>query len=207
MCTICDMEPQQQRLSRILGVCEERPYFHHPTSEEPVFFMYDPPHLIKSLRNALMNYDIGFGDGSIASWNFLKTLWSLDTARSLRLVPRLTAEHIFLGWGRRCVSDWPCKRSRTRCTRVWWLTKHADFCTQTLNKQPFLWRQWTIYGMPSIVQIFAAEDSNKLLLVEISLPGWTSSTVHLLSFDPSFFIAHPKNLFRKPTFHQRLVYS
>ena len=104
MCTICDMEPQQQRLSRILGVCEERPYFHHPTSEEPVFFMYDPPHLIKSLRNALMNYDIGFGDGSIASWNFLKTLWSLDTARSLRLVPRLTAKHIFLGLGKKmCV--------------------------------------------------------------------------------------------------------
>ena len=101
VCTICDMEPQQQRFCRILGVSEERPYFDHPTSGDPVFFMYDPPHLMKSMRNALMNYDIGFDGDSIASWNFIKALWTLDTARSLRLVPRLAAKHIFLGLGKK----------------------------------------------------------------------------------------------------------
>ena len=95
------MEPQQQRLSRVLGVCADRPFFDHPTTEEPVFFMFDPPHLMKSIRNALVNYDIGFEGGFIASWKFVKALWSLDTVRSLRLVPRLTAKHIFLGLGKK----------------------------------------------------------------------------------------------------------
>lgn len=101
MCTICDLDPQQQRLSRLLEVTAGHPFFNHPVTGEPVFFLYDPPHLLKSLRNALVNHDIEFSDGMVAFWSYIKALWSLDSSKSLRLVPRLSSKHVFLGLGKK----------------------------------------------------------------------------------------------------------
>lgn len=97
--TVCDLEPQQQRVCRDMNISPQHPFFSHPITGTEVFFFFDPPHLFKSIRNALVNHDIIFLDGQIASWVDVRALWSLDTARTVRLVPRLSAKHVFLGVG------------------------------------------------------------------------------------------------------------
>jgi hypothetical protein len=53
------METSQVKcLTKELGVTVEMPYFKHPITDEPVFAHFDPPHLFKSVRNNLLNYDI-----------------------------------------------------------------------------------------------------------------------------------------------------
>ena len=56
---VCDMEKRQvQCMTKTFNITPETPSFNHPDTNEPVFGHFDPPHLIKCLRNNLMNYDI-----------------------------------------------------------------------------------------------------------------------------------------------------
>ena len=41
------------------------------------FTIFDPPHLLKSAKNNLMKYDVGF-DGKVASWNDIKFFYDTD---------------------------------------------------------------------------------------------------------------------------------
>lgn len=53
------METQQVAcLVDKLNVTEDEPYFPHPVTGQPVFVLFDLPHLIKCLRNNFMSYDI-----------------------------------------------------------------------------------------------------------------------------------------------------
>lgn len=62
---ICDMETQQVCCAfEHLKITTEKPFFEHPITKEPVYFIFDLPHLIKCLRNNLMSYDI------LVCWKF-----------------------------------------------------------------------------------------------------------------------------------------
>jgi hypothetical protein len=53
------MEPRQVLcVTDNLKVSSDRPFFLHPRTDEPVYVVFDPPHLLKCLRNNLMSYDI-----------------------------------------------------------------------------------------------------------------------------------------------------
>ena len=66
---ICDQEPSHMSLFREAGVTPERPYIKCPRSDRKVFIIYDPPHLLKSARNNLMNSDF------LVSEYFYKYFW------------------------------------------------------------------------------------------------------------------------------------
>ena len=56
-----DMHQGNQGLARKLGVTEEEPYFPNPSANrqgEKIYWMYDAPHLLKLMRNWLI--DDGF---------------------------------------------------------------------------------------------------------------------------------------------------
>ncbi len=56
---VCDMETSQVAcMTDKFNVTPERPYFTHPRSGEKVCVIFDPPHLIKCLRNGFMKYTI-----------------------------------------------------------------------------------------------------------------------------------------------------
>ena len=61
---VCDMDTSQQQLASRLGVSAEHPFFEHPATGQPVYFLFDPPHLFKCLRNNLSNFNIGFAAGT-----------------------------------------------------------------------------------------------------------------------------------------------
>lgn len=63
--------------------------------------MYDPPHLIKGIRNNLLNKDLAINvknnvPEEIASWDVIKTAWLMD--RKMNTIrpqlKKLTMEHI-----------------------------------------------------------------------------------------------------------------
>ncbi|XP_018566412.1 uncharacterized protein LOC108907286, partial [Anoplophora glabripennis] len=61
--------------------------------------LFDPPHLLKTLRNILLYRDIYFtnknGQSRVAKWEFIEKTWALDNnCGDLRALPRLTEYHI-----------------------------------------------------------------------------------------------------------------
>lgn len=58
-----------------------------------VYYMYDPPHLIKVMRDHLMNYNIQF-QGKTATSKHILQCYDHDCKQALRLAPKLTSYHI-----------------------------------------------------------------------------------------------------------------
>lgn len=62
-------------------------------NNEQIFFMYDTPHLMKSIRYNFMKYNFSNND-SIAKWDYIKAFYNMDQQMSIRLTPKLTEKHI-----------------------------------------------------------------------------------------------------------------
>ena len=91
MFTVCDQEGVHRSLFRTLGMTPENPSFE--VNDEKVNFFFDPPHLLKSLRNTLLKYNIKIG-GKIISWDHIKQFFAKDHDMKLRLPPKLTKRHM-----------------------------------------------------------------------------------------------------------------
>lgn len=74
-------------------VTTAKPYFYFKGKQ--IFALFDPPHLIKSVRNILLKNDLNTIDGTI-SWNIIEDLYRMDCKNKARVCPKLTKEHIEL---------------------------------------------------------------------------------------------------------------
>lgn len=52
---VCDQEPGHVSMFKSAGVTKLTPFLRCPSSGNKVYVLYDPPHLLKSARNNLMN--------------------------------------------------------------------------------------------------------------------------------------------------------
>ena len=86
-----DMGSNFQSLANHLGVTPERPWFTH--NDKKYFLMFDPPHLLKSVRNNLMKYIFKFGN-YIAQWKDIIEFYNKDKELAIRAAPKLTEKHI-----------------------------------------------------------------------------------------------------------------
>ncbi|CAG9112952.1 unnamed protein product [Plutella xylostella] len=63
-----------------------------------IYPIYDPPHLLKGIRNNLLTKDLIFeidGEKGVAKWSHIEELYTRKPGfDGLRLVPKLTAEHV-----------------------------------------------------------------------------------------------------------------
>lgn len=76
-----------------LKVNVEKPYFF--CGDHKIFVMYDPPHLIKNIRNNLKKH--GFVvDGKDIAWKYIQEFHDKDSSKPTRLAPRLTSRHLNL---------------------------------------------------------------------------------------------------------------
>ncbi len=80
VCVISNLGSNFQKLVRELGVTPTQPWFF-TMSGKKIIFLYDPPYLIKAVRNNLMNYVFHFG-GKVASWQDVKNLYDIDSSLS-----------------------------------------------------------------------------------------------------------------------------
>lgn len=89
-----DFNPDIDVTYRTLNIMAEEKRF--------IYFISDPPHLIKTSRNCLLNSLSGratrsmWNDGHYLTWNHISKLFHDDLDCGLHLVPKITNEHISL---------------------------------------------------------------------------------------------------------------
>jgi hypothetical protein len=88
---VSDLGSNFQKFIRDLGVTPTRPWFVHNGAK--IFYLYDPPHIIKAIRNNLINYNFHFS-GKVASWSDITTVYNHDKTLPIRLCPKLTDRHM-----------------------------------------------------------------------------------------------------------------
>ena len=78
-------------LAKRLNVSPDQPWFIH--NNKMYFLMFDPPHLIKCVRNNLMKYSFQFGQ-HVATWKDIEAIYEKDSSLPIRSTPKLTEKHI-----------------------------------------------------------------------------------------------------------------
>jgi hypothetical protein len=86
-----DMGSNFQSLAKRLNITPENPWFIH--NNQKYFVMFDPPHLLKCVRNNLMKYSFKFGLYS-ATWKDIDSFYNNDKTLAIRTAPKLTEKHL-----------------------------------------------------------------------------------------------------------------
>ncbi|KAJ3639212.1 hypothetical protein Zmor_004081 [Zophobas morio] len=104
--TVCDQYNKASIQSLVRESKEERQKngYSHETftfyvNDEEIFPFFDFPHLLKGLRNNMLNYDVKFrwkNEEEIAMWDHIEQLYDLDCSvdADFRMLPKLTDAHI-----------------------------------------------------------------------------------------------------------------
>lgn len=88
---VSDIGSNFQKFVREMGITPEKPWFVYKGKQ--IYYLFDPPHIIKAVRNNLMKYDYHF-ENKVASWRDITALYELDSNNSIRCCPKLTNTHI-----------------------------------------------------------------------------------------------------------------
>ena len=70
---------------------EDKPYLEMDGKQ--YFTIFDPPHLLKSIRNILLKYQFLF-DGKTATWSDITAFVKKEQTLAIRTAPKLTHRHI-----------------------------------------------------------------------------------------------------------------
>ncbi|XP_019888907.1 uncharacterized protein LOC105284485 isoform X3 [Ooceraea biroi] len=79
---------------------EQLYYGNITVNEQDIIPLYDPPHLIKGIRNNLLNGDLEFDraegeEQKYASWEIIEQAYHMDLTHNVyRLMPKITADHV-----------------------------------------------------------------------------------------------------------------
>ena len=93
---VCDQGANNRVMFSKLNITLDKPFLD--INGNRVFFLYDPPHLLKSIRNNLKKYDIKFR-GGVAKWQHIKMFFDKDSSQSCRLAPKLKLRPMLLQVG------------------------------------------------------------------------------------------------------------
>ncbi|KAH9361777.1 hypothetical protein HPB48_005070 [Haemaphysalis longicornis] len=88
---ICDQGGSNGVVAKTLGISPERPFF--TIDGMKVYFIFDPPHLLKCTRNNLQKRNLKIGT-KVVSWEHIKQLYVSTHHLKLKYVPKLTDRHI-----------------------------------------------------------------------------------------------------------------
>ena len=75
-----------------LGATEEYPYFF--INEVKIFCIFDVPHLLKGLRNAILKYVLHLGNGQLVKFEYIKEFIEMDMKMTPRLAKKVTKTHL-----------------------------------------------------------------------------------------------------------------
>jgi hypothetical protein len=82
---VSDIGSNFQKFVREMGITPENPWFIH---NGKIIYIFDAPHIIKAIRNNLINYNFHF-DNKLASLNDIEALYKIDSKNSIRCCPKL----------------------------------------------------------------------------------------------------------------------
>lgn len=96
LATVCDQGSNNISLFNELGLSPEKTSFK--VQNRDVHFMFDPPHLLKALRNNLMNHKLEYERENFgivtAEWKYINDFYEIDKGIEPRVAPKLTKNHI-----------------------------------------------------------------------------------------------------------------
>lgn len=123
---VCDQGVHNRGMFGNFQITPEKPYWE--TNGNKIYFLYDTPHLLKSVRNNLKSHDISV-DGKIAKWSHIEKFYQMEQARGhthTKGATKLTNDHIYLSSGFK-------KMSVKRATQVLSATVAANMYTCVAN--------------------------------------------------------------------------
>ena len=91
---ICDQGSNNRSfLEKGEKVSIEKPFFE--VGEKKVFVIYDPPHLLKNIRNNLKKHGFKCGE-NVIDWKYIEHFYDFDKKLGIRMAPKLKDIHINL---------------------------------------------------------------------------------------------------------------
>ena len=87
---VSDLGSNFQKLLKEMNITPKTPWFMYNGKK---IYLFDPPLLIKAVRNNLINYDFHFSN-KIAQWNDILTMCERDKSQAIRSCPKLTDKHV-----------------------------------------------------------------------------------------------------------------
>ena len=91
---VCDQGSNNRSfLQQLERVSITKPYIEH--NGKKIFIFYDPPHLLKNVRNNLKRADLQVGD-NMASWQHIVDFYNFDKMQMIQMAPKLKDKHIEL---------------------------------------------------------------------------------------------------------------
>lgn len=79
-------------VNKILKVSPENIFFY--VDNVKLIYMFDVPHLLKSMRNNFFTYNFQFSEGTVKKC-YLDTVYEHDKKKNIRLCPKLSNEHLY----------------------------------------------------------------------------------------------------------------
>lgn len=96
LATVCDQASNNISLFNELGLTPEKTFFE--VDNHDVNFMFDPPHLLKALRNNFLKYKLEYkreNFGTVtADWKYIYDFFEIDKGIEPRVAPKLTKNHV-----------------------------------------------------------------------------------------------------------------
>lgn len=90
---VCDQGTTNRSMFSLLGVSPSNPYFDF--EGQRIYFFYDAPHLMKSLRNNFLKYNFNVGR-ELVKFQYVKEFYEKESQLPIKQCPKLTPKHIEL---------------------------------------------------------------------------------------------------------------
>lgn len=90
-CIICDQGTQNRRMYTLLGGTEDKPWT--TLCNKKIFLIYDMPHLVKSIRNNLLNGDFIYNKNKIVSIKNIRAAYDIDSKNIASSMIKITLTH------------------------------------------------------------------------------------------------------------------
>ena len=96
---VCDQGTTNQSMFNSLGISPDKQYFDMNIDgvSHRVFCTYDPPHVIKAIRNNLINYKLSYNENEkeyVADWNDVKLTFEKDQQERITMIPKISSKHV-----------------------------------------------------------------------------------------------------------------
>ncbi len=92
---VCDYSPTNRALLKELQVTNENPFFSDIKIKHPIFFFADFPHMLKLLRNHVLDQGIILENGYYLSKEIFKNVLDLDNSE-VKLCHKISAAHLLV---------------------------------------------------------------------------------------------------------------
>lgn len=89
----CDQGAINMLAYKHLGITLDMPYFI--LDAKKIYSQYDPPHLIKSTRNAFINNKISHNQNGIADIDVIRKIVDRDGNNKCKILPKIGRKHLY----------------------------------------------------------------------------------------------------------------